>query len=69
MSPYHASDDKIRNRDSSKIDGSTYESMEVEGRSQSNSAKTNDFFDLDLMNSKSNSYKITFHFEYFPSSN
>jgi len=60
---------KIRNRYSSKIDAYDVKSLEDEGRSQSNLAKTRDFFDLDLMNSKSNSCKITIHLVYFPSNN
>ena len=68
-SPYLGSDDLIRNRDSSGIDGSDVVAVLSEGRSQRSSAKTKDFFDLDLMNSKSNSCKMTIHFEYFPPSN
>lgn len=44
-------------------------SLEDEGRAQSISAKIRDFFDLDLMNSISNFYKMTIHLEYFPPSN
>ena len=65
-SPYQGLDDPIRNKDSSGIDGSDIVAVLSEGRSQSSSAKTKDFFDLDLMNSKSNSYKLTIHFGYFP---
>jgi len=58
--------DEIRNRDLSKVDAFDVKSLEDEGRSQSNSEKTKDFVDLDLMNFKSNSYKMTIHLEYFP---
>ena len=68
-SPYQGLDDLIRNRDSSRIDGSDVVAVLSEGRSQRSSAKTKDFFDLDLMNSKSNSCKMTIHFEYFPPRN
>ena len=64
--PYQVSDDLIRNRESLGIDGSDVVAVLSEGRSQRSSAKTKDFFDLDLMNSKSNSYKMTIHFEYLP---
>ena len=50
--PYQGSDDLIRNRDSSGIDGSDVVAVLSEGRSQRSSAKTKDLFDLDLMNSK-----------------
>ena len=65
-SPYQGSDDSIRNKDSSGIDSSDVVAVISEGKSQRSSAKTKYFFDLDLMNSKSNSYKMTIHFEYFP---
>ena len=61
--PYQGSDDLFGNRDSSEIDGSDVVGILSEGRSQRCSAKTKDFFDLDLMNSKSNSCKMTIHFE------
>ena len=67
--PYQGSDDPIRNKELSGIDGSDVVALLSEGRSQRSSAKTKDFFDLDLMNSKSNSYKMTIHFEYFPPRN
>ena len=67
--PYQGSDDLIRSRESSRIDGSIVVTVLLEGRSQRISTKTKDFFDLDLMNSKSNSYKTTIHFKYFPPSN
>ena len=68
-SPYEGSDDPIRNRDLSGINGSDVVSVLLERRSHRSSAKTKDFFDLDLINSKSNSCKMTIHFEYFPPSN
>ena len=67
--PYQGSNDPIRNRDSLGIDGSDIVVVLSEGRSQRSSAKTKDFFYLDLMNSKSNSYKMKIHFEYSPPSN
>ena len=67
--PYQGSYDLIRNRDSSRIDGSDIVAVLSQGRSQRSSAKTKDFFDLDLMNSKSNSYKMMIHFEYLPPKN
>ena len=54
-SPYQGSDDLIRNRDSSGIDGSGVVAVLSEGRSHRSLAKTKDYFDLDLINSKSNS--------------
>ena len=68
-SPYQGLYDPIKNRDSSGIDGSDVVAVLSQGRLQRSSAKTKDFFDLDLMNSKSNSYKMTIHFEYFPPRN
>ncbi len=69
ISPYHGSLDDIRNKDSSMIDALDVESLDDDGKSHSNSAKTRDFFDLDFMNSRSNSCKIAIHFEYFPPRN
>ena len=63
--PYHRSDDLITNKYSSRMDGFDVDSMLLEGRSQISSVKTKEFFDLDLINSKSNSYKMIIHFEYF----
>ena len=68
-SPYQGSDNPIRNIDSSGIDGSDIVSILLQGRSQRSSAKTKELFDLDLINSKSNSSKMTIHFEYSPPSN
>ena len=59
-------DDPIRNKDLSGIDGSHVVEVLSEGRSQRSSAKTKDFFDLDLMNSKSNSYKMKSILNIFP---
>ena len=64
--PYLGSYDPIENKDSSGIYGSDIVAVLSKGRSQRSSTKTKDFFDLDLMNSKSNSCKMTIHFEYFP---
>ena len=60
---YQGSDDSIRNKDSSGIYGSDVVVVLLEGRSHRSLAKTKDFIDLDLMNSKSNSCKMTIHFE------
>ena len=38
-------------------------------RAQINSAKMSDFFELAAVNSKSNSYRITIHLDYFPPNN
>ena len=65
-SPYQGSDDPTRNKDLSGIDGSDVVLILSEGRSQRSLAKNKYFFDLDLMNSKSNSCKMMMHFEYFP---
>ena len=61
-SPYQGSDGSIRNKDSSGRDGSDVVAILSEGRSQRSSTKSKDFFEFDLMNSKSNSYKITMNF-------
>ena len=53
--PYQGSDDLIRNRDLSRIDGSDVVAVLSEGRSHRSLAKTKDFIDFDLMNFKSNS--------------
>jgi hypothetical protein len=66
ISPYHTSSELIRKRDSSGKESSTTFSVSVEGRSHINSEKTKDFFDLARSNSKSNSWRITIHLEYFP---
>jgi len=69
ISLYHRSLDDIKNKDSSTIVSLDVESLDDDGKSHNNSAKTRDFFDLDFMNSRSNSYKIAIHFEYLPPSN
>ena len=65
----HNSHNAIRNKDSSGMDGSVVDSVLLEGRSEVSSVNTKYFFDLDLMNSKSNSCKMMIHFEYFPPRN
>ena len=69
ISPYHGSLDDTRNKDSSTIDALDVESLDDDGKSHSNSAKTKDFFDLNFTNSRSNSCKIAIHFEKLPPSN
>ena len=69
ISPYHGSLDDIRNKVSSMIDALDVESLDDDGKSQSNAAKTRDFFDLDFINSRSNSRKMAIHFKYLPPSN
>ena len=49
--PYQ-SDNPIRKRDLSGIDGFDIVAVISEGRAQRSSTKTKDFFNLDLMNSK-----------------
>jgi hypothetical protein len=63
MYPYHMSSELIRNREYATV------FVSVEGRSHINSTKTKDFFDLVHSNSKSNSWRITIHLDYFPPSN
>lgn len=43
--------------------------MEEEGKEKSNSTNTSDFLDLVAMNSKSNSWRMTIHFDYLSHSN
>jgi hypothetical protein len=69
ISPYQRSSELIRKRDSSGKESSATFSVSVEGRSHISSVKTNDFLDLAHSNSKSNSWRITIHLEYFPPSN
>lgn len=66
MSPYHGLLEDIRNKVSSTIVSSDALSLDDNGRSHNNSAKTRAFFDLDITNSRSNSYIIAIHFEYLP---
>jgi hypothetical protein len=68
ISPYHGSEELIRKRDSSRIESYATFFVSVEGRSQINLEKTKDLFDLVVSNSKSNSYRITIHLDYFPPS-
>lgn len=69
ISPYHGSLEDIKNKDSSMIVALDFESLDDDGRSHRNSAKTRAFIDLDFMNSISNSCKISIHLEYLPPSN
>ena len=69
ISPYQGSLEDIRNKDSSMIAALDVESLDDDGKSHSNSAKTRAFFDLDFTNSRSNSCKIAIHLEYLPASN
>ena len=55
ISPYHGSLDDVRNKDSTTIDALDVESLDDDGKSHSNSAKTRDFFDFDFTNSRSKS--------------
>lgn len=48
ISPYHGLLDNIINKYSSMIVALDVESLDDDGKSHSNSAKTRDFFDLDL---------------------
>ena len=67
-SPYHGSIVLIRNRNSPGNESLGLDSVEAQGRSHMSSAKTKDFFDVALENSRSNSCRITIHREYFPPS-
>jgi hypothetical protein len=69
ISPYHGSEELIRKRDSSGIKYSiqTLSFQKREGH-KSTQQKLRDFLDLDFSNSKSNSYRIKIHLEYFPPS-
>jgi hypothetical protein len=66
MSPYHMLSELIRKRDSLGKESSAIVYVSVERRSHINLAKTKDFFKLARSNSKSNSWRITSHLEYFP---
>jgi hypothetical protein len=66
MYPYHISSELVRKRDSSIKESYATFSVLAEGRSHINLAKTKYFFDLALSKSKSNSWRITIHLEYFP---
>ena len=65
ISPYHGSRVLIKKNISSGIYSSGRDERESEGRKQIKSAKTNDFFELEIVNSKSNSWRMTIHFDYF----
>lgn len=68
MSPYHGLDDKIKNKNSSGMEFSDVDLESTVGRSQISSTKAKDFLDLDLINSKYNSYRMTIHLDYLPPS-
>ena len=68
VSPYQGSMLLIRNKYSFAIGCSTTVSVSVLGKSHISSVNTNDFFDLDFSNSKSNSCRIKIHLDYFPPS-
>jgi hypothetical protein len=66
---YYMSSELIRKRDSSGKESSAIVYVSVEGRSHINSEKTKYFFDLAHSKSKSNSWRINIHLEYFPPNN
>jgi len=66
MSPYQRSEVSMRKRVSSGIKFSATNSVLGEGSRQMSSTKTNDFLDLAFSNSRSNSWRVTIHFEYSP---
>jgi len=55
VSPYHKSNESIKNNESSRIESPDLDSVSNEERSHINLTNTTDFLDLDLMNSKLNS--------------
>jgi hypothetical protein len=59
----------IKKRDTSGKESSSTFYVLVQGRSHINSENTKDFLDLARLNSKSNSWRITIHLEYFSHSN
>lgn len=69
MYPYHELNDEIKNNDSFRIESLDVISFSELGRLQINLVKTRDFFDLDLMNSKSNSCRMKIHLDYLTPSN
>jgi hypothetical protein len=69
ISLYQRSSKLIRKRDSSGNESTATFSISEQGRSHINSTNTKDFLDLTCLNSKSNSWSITIHLEYFPPSN
>ena len=64
-----SSDLSIRNSVSSGIWSLECEGAESVGREHIRSVKTGDLVDLAVVNSKSNSCRITIHLEYLPPSN
>lgn len=67
---YQGSKEPIRNNVSSGIKSPIVDfDAEDQGRLQISLAKTRDFLDFDMKNSKSKSWRITIQFEYFPPSN
>ena len=66
--PYQGSVVLIRNMNSSGNESLGSDFVEAEGRSHMSSAKTKDFFDVALANSRSNSYSMTILQEYLPPS-
>jgi hypothetical protein len=66
ISPYQRSSELIRKMDSSGKESFSTFFVSVQGRSHITSANTKDFLDLARSNSKSNSWRITIHLEYFP---
>lgn len=54
---------------SSEMRSSEPNGAESEGREQIKSAKPNDFFELAVVKSKSNSWRMKIHFDYFPPNN
>ena len=69
ISPYQGLRVIIRNSVSSGMHSSEPHDAESEGREKIKSAKTNDFFDLAVVNSKSNSWRMKINIEYFPPNN
>ena len=69
ISPYHGSRVLMRKRVSSVMCSSKLEGVEADSKEKMESEKANDLFDLAVVNSKSNSWRITIHFEYFPPRN
>ena len=59
----------IKKRISSEILSSDLDERESVGREKMRSEKRNNFFDLEVVNSKSNSWRMKIHFEKFPPSN
>ena len=66
ISLYQGSRVLIKKSESSGMKSLEQEGEESEGRKKSKSTNTNDFLNLATVNSKSNSWRMTIHFEYFP---